>query len=71
MAIQVNAQKKDGYVVSYEGTELKTFYGECVHTAYYDRDTPEREACGGPPLESALVKTTESEPSKNVLLKSK
>jgi outer membrane protein OmpA-like peptidoglycan-associated protein len=51
VAIQASAQveKKDGYVVSYDGTELKTFYGECVHSFYYNRDTEERPECGGIP----------------------
>ena len=55
MVIQVGGQteKKDGYVVSYEGTELKTFYGECMHSAYYDRSTEERQSCGGKAPESA------------------
>lgn len=46
----------NGYIISAYGSALKSSYGECVHTAYYDADIDSRAECGDEkPVASAPV----------------
>jgi outer membrane protein OmpA-like peptidoglycan-associated protein len=40
------ADTTNGYIISIYGNALKSSYGECVHTAYYEAGVDSRAECG-------------------------
>lgn len=49
------ADTSNGYVLSTYGSAVKSFYGECVHTAYYNPEADSRAECDGQKIASAPI----------------